>query len=131
MAERETFWGTQRLAEFLAVSRSCVERGRRRRPEQWPRATRIGGSVGYLGTDVQAWLADRRVNTVAGTDILLDLSEGLLPRKVVADRLGKSIAWFEKGLAAYPQRLPPGYRVGVRWRYAWPEIVAWLRADRA
>ncbi len=131
MANREALWDTQRLAEFLAVNRSCVERGRRRRPGQWPRTTRIGGSVGYLGGDVAAWLAGRRVNTCTGTDIPMDLSKGLIPRKELAEQIGKSIAWFERGLESYPQLLPPGYRVGVRWRSAWPEIVAWLRADRA
>jgi hypothetical protein len=93
--------------------------------------TRIGRSIGYLGTDVQAWLADRRVNTFAGPDIAIDLSQGLIPRKLVAERIGKSGAWFEKGLASYPELLPPAYRVGVLWRYAWPEVVAWLRCNRA
>ena len=130
MAEGEALWDTQTLAEFLGISRSCVERGRRRRPEQWPRTTRIGGSVGYLGTDVQAWLAARRVNTFAGTDIPMELGEGLIPRKAVAEKIGKSVAWFEKGQDAHPQQLPPAYRVGRLWRYAWPEVLAWLQANR-
>lgn len=125
-----TVWDAARLAAFLGVSRSCVERGRARRPGQWPRATRLGGSVGYLPDDVAAWLAGRRVNAFAGADIATDLSEGLLTRQEVAARLGKGLSWFEKGLVAYPQLLPPAYRVGRLWRYAWPEVAAWLRANR-
>lgn len=72
-----------------------------------------------------AWLLTCRVE-FGGTDVPVDLSAPLITRKDAAKVIGKSTAWFEKNAYAFPEKLPPAYRLGNLWRYSRGELLAWL-----
>jgi hypothetical protein len=57
--------------------------------------------VACLRTDVDAWLADRRVNTFTVAGDAMDLREWLISRKPVAERVGKTLFRLKRGTDAY------------------------------